>query len=170
MSAPVRTRERTIVLTRWHPIVNCGSVRDSNPIRRSYLTRWRHSGFPLSRLSSASPLRPYAVRSPPEPTPQRPTAPVRPRRMRRADLLARVFGFKVLACPCGGSFRPIAVITQRSRHPGHPGRHGPVKLHLRASPTPPVHPRQLTPDTANGPTAAPACGDVPVRDSSPNHT
>jgi hypothetical protein len=30
---------------------------------------------------------------------------------------------------------------------------GPVKLHLSASPT-----------------AAPACGDVPVRDSSPNHT
>jgi hypothetical protein len=32
--------------------------------------------------------------------------------MKRADLLARVFGFNVLACPCGGHFRPIAVITQ----------------------------------------------------------
>mgnify|MGYP002634217134 CR=1 FL=1 len=63
-------------------------------------------------LSSASPLRRYAVPSPPEPTPQRPTAPERPRRMTRADLLARVFGFNVLACPCGGHFRPIAVITQ----------------------------------------------------------
>ena len=121
-------------------------------------------------LSSASPLRPYAVRSPPEPKPQRPTAPERPRRMRRADLLARVFGFNALACSCGGYFRPIAVITQRSRHPGHPGRHGPVKRHLSASPTPPAYSRQLTPDTANGPTAAPACGDGPVRDNSPNHT
>ena len=62
-------------------------------------------------LSSASPLRRYAVPSPPEPTPQRPTAPVHPRRMKRADLLARVFGFNVLACPCGGQLRPIAVIT-----------------------------------------------------------
>ena len=32
--------------------------------------------------------------------------------MKRADLLARVFGFNVLACPCGGHLRPIAVITQ----------------------------------------------------------
>jgi len=63
-------------------------------------------------LSSASPLRRYAVPPPPEPTAARPTAPERPRRMKRADLLARVFGFNALACPCGGHFRPVAVITQ----------------------------------------------------------
>ncbi|MFT7623301.1 MAG: hypothetical protein ACI9WU_002484 [Myxococcota bacterium] len=96
--------------------------------------------------------------------------PVRPRRMQPADMLARVFGFNVLACPCGSRFRPIAVITQRSRQPGHPGRHGPVKLHLSVSPTPPFHPRQLTPYTANGPIAALARGDVPVRDNSLHHT
>jgi hypothetical protein len=121
-------------------------------------------------LSSASPLRRYAVPSPPESTAARPTAPARPRRMKRADLLARVFGFNALACPCGGHLRPIAVVTQRSRHRSRPRRHGPVKPHLSASPTPPFHPRQLTPDTANGPIAAPACGDAPVRDNSPNHT
>ena len=61
---------------------------------------------------TASLLRRYVLPTPPEPTPERPVAPERPRRMLRADLLRRVFDTDDLACSCGGRFRLIAVLTQ----------------------------------------------------------
>ena len=88
--------------------------------------------------------------------------------MKRSDLLARVFGFNVLACPCGGHRRPIAVITPPDVIPAILAAM--VLSNSTSAPAPPFHPRQLTPDMALGPTAAPACGDAPVRDKSPNHT
>ena len=47
-----------------------------------------------------------------EPTPSRPVAPERPKRLRRADLIRRVFAMDDLARDCGGRFRLIAVLTQ----------------------------------------------------------
>jgi len=63
-------------------------------------------------LSSGSPLRPWVVPVPPDPTPDRPTAPQRPQTMPWADLMQRVFHEDVLACPCGGRLRIVAVLTQ----------------------------------------------------------
>jgi hypothetical protein len=42
--------------------------------------------------------------------------------MKRADLLARVFGFNVLACPCGGHLRPIALANSPERRNLSPER------------------------------------------------
>lgn len=61
-------------------------------------------------LSSASPLRRFIVPRPPQPSPNRPTAPPRPKHMRHCDLIQRVFLADVTTCPCGGSFQQIAVI------------------------------------------------------------
>ena len=63
-------------------------------------------------LSSGSPLRPYVVPSPPEPSPTRPVAPPRPRRMSWPDLHQRVWLRDIMACPCGGRLRIVAVLTQ----------------------------------------------------------
>jgi len=63
-------------------------------------------------LSSGSPNRRFVVPVPPQPTPARPTAPARPARMSWKDLMRRVFLIDVLACPCGGRLRIIAVLAQ----------------------------------------------------------
>lgn len=61
-------------------------------------------------LATASPLRPFVIPVPPDPTPARPVAPPRPRRMSHPDLLRRTLAVEFLRCDCGGTLRRIAVI------------------------------------------------------------
>ena len=48
------------------------------------------------------------------------------------------------ACSCGGHLRPIALVTQRSRHRSHPRRQGPVKLLPERAPPHPTIPAAPT--------------------------
>ncbi len=65
-------------------------------------------------LSAASPIYRAVVPAPPDPTPSRPVAPPRPKVMRHADLIARVFLTDILSCPCGGRLDVVRAVS----HPG----------------------------------------------------
>ncbi len=71
-------------------------------------------GFHMTRfyggLAAGSPIRAAIVPAPPQPTPDRPTAPKRPATMGWADLLQRVFETDITRCACGGTFRIVAAI------------------------------------------------------------
>ena len=75
-------------------------------------------GFHMVRFFGApaggAPVRAAIVPTPPESTPDRPTAPQRPATMGWADLLRRVFAVDITRCACGGALRIVAVITQPS--------------------------------------------------------
>ena len=89
----------------FEPIAFIARLAALIPPRKSHQTRY------FGVYAAASPLRSLVLPEPPEPTPTRPVAPKRPQRMRHADLLMRVFLVDVLACPCGGRLRLIAVLT-----------------------------------------------------------
>jgi len=61
-------------------------------------------------LAPGSPIRAAAVPPPDATTPERPTAPKRPNRMRWNDLLQRVFLVDALLCPCGGTLKPLGIV------------------------------------------------------------
>jgi hypothetical protein len=73
-------------------------------------------GFQVHAATNVPPNTPDQLErllpEPPDATPTRPVAPNRPKQMRRAELLQRVFLTGILACPCAGRLRLIAVITQ----------------------------------------------------------
>ncbi len=62
-------------------------------------------------LSAASPIYRAVVPAPPDPTPSRPVAPPRPKVMRHADLIARVFLTDILSCPCGGRLDVVRAVS-----------------------------------------------------------
>lgn len=61
-------------------------------------------------IASRAALRPAALPEPPLDGGPDPVAPARPKKMKWADLLRRVFWIDPLACPCGGRFRLVAVV------------------------------------------------------------
>jgi len=63
-------------------------------------------------LSAASPVYRAVVPAPPDPTRNRPVAPARPRVMRHADLIARVFLVDILSCPCGGRLDFVRAVSE----------------------------------------------------------
>ena len=90
---------------RFEPVAFLARLAALVPPPMFNMVRW------FGPLSSASPRRAAVLPDPPASTPDRPTAPPRPGRMSHADLLRRVFLIDLLACPCGGRLRQIAVIT-----------------------------------------------------------
>ena len=72
--------------------------------------------FPMLRylgvISAHARLRPLVHPEPPQETPERPVSPTRPGALTWRQLLARTFGLRVTECPCGGTFRFIAVIEE----------------------------------------------------------
>jgi hypothetical protein len=77
------------------------------PPPRWHLTRY------FGALAHASPIRAAAIPPPPVETADSSTstvAPKRPRRMRWAALMRRVFLVDVLRCPCGGTLQPLGIV------------------------------------------------------------
>ncbi len=72
--------------------------------------RWHMTRF-FGALASGSSVRRAVIPEPPDPTTaDLPVAPKRPRRMRRVQLLRRVFFVEPLSCPCGGTLRSLGII------------------------------------------------------------
>jgi hypothetical protein len=79
----------------------------SGRLRRPGPQRGCATPRPTSAGSGAHPPLPIPIVSDP------PTAPRRPRDLRWAELLMRVFAFQLVCARCGGPLRPIAVVTER---------------------------------------------------------
>ena len=72
--------------------------------------RWPMVRF-WGALSPASPIRAAAIPPPPDPKKtKRPIAPKRPQRMRRDELLERVFLVDATLCPCGGRLALVRLV------------------------------------------------------------
>jgi hypothetical protein len=110
--------------------------------------------FPMLRylgvISAHARLRPRVLPDPPREAPERPISPKRPGSLTCAQLLVRTFGLRVTDCPCGGTFRFIAVIEEPNAiqlvagaiiASGHLPRH-------RAPRGPPARTRRAKPNAA----------------------
>lgn len=64
----------------------------------------------LGAIAPHAKLRALVVPTPPTSTPERPTAPPRPKRLGWAELMKRVLSIDPRDCPCGGRFRLVATI------------------------------------------------------------